>query len=207
MQELDPKDRAILETAARHFAIQGFGSARMDEIAKDAKVNKATIYYRIGDKAELYEKVYSLILDTLINKINSACDPINNPEQALRTYIQTIAQQCEDNSFMSRIVLREVASQGQHLSENTLIKMHQVRMLLSKILHKGMESGQFSPVNPFMIHMLIIGFLSFYSAGKPIREKISNFDSQSKENVILQTTQAAEEITQLILNSISTSKG
>ena len=49
--------RKILETAAQVFAAVGFEGARVDEIAKLANVNKATIYYHIGDKKVLYEKV------------------------------------------------------------------------------------------------------------------------------------------------------
>jgi AcrR family transcriptional regulator len=36
--------------AARHFADYGYEGARMDKIAKEAQVNKASIYYNIGKK-------------------------------------------------------------------------------------------------------------------------------------------------------------
>ena len=49
------KDTQILNAAAKHFAINGFGGARVDEIAAEAGVNKATLYYRIGDKAAIYD--------------------------------------------------------------------------------------------------------------------------------------------------------
>ena len=202
MNKIDSKDQAILDTAAKHFAINGFGSARMDEIAEEAKVNKATIYYRIGDKAALYERVYASILDEIIDKISIICADVNEPATALKSYIQTIASLCETNPYMSQIVLREVASQGQHISESALKKMHEIRTLLSQILNAGMNLGHFRSINPFMIHMLIIGFINFYSAGKPIRERISDFDDKSKEIAILPVAQAAEEIADLILNSI-----
>ena len=100
MTEIDQKNQHILATAARHFATQGFGSARMDEIAADANVNKATIYYRIGDKEALYEEVYGDILDKLLQKLAQNCHDLEDPILALRTFIRTIATVCVENPDM-----------------------------------------------------------------------------------------------------------
>ena len=42
--------KRILDAAANVFSEVGFAGARVDEIAKRAGINKAMIYYRIGDK-------------------------------------------------------------------------------------------------------------------------------------------------------------
>ncbi|MGK2855839.1 MAG: TetR family transcriptional regulator, partial [Thermoanaerobaculia bacterium] len=49
---------AILEAAADVFSESGFEGARVDEIARRAGVNKAMLYYRVGNKDELYEAVF-----------------------------------------------------------------------------------------------------------------------------------------------------
>jgi len=49
--------RQILEAATNEFADKGYAGARMDEIARQAKINKAMIYYHIGDKEALYATV------------------------------------------------------------------------------------------------------------------------------------------------------
>ena len=49
--------RRILDRAAEVFSQKGFDGARMDEIARRASVNKASIYYHIGDKDTLYAQV------------------------------------------------------------------------------------------------------------------------------------------------------
>ena len=74
MNKIDSKDQAILDTAAKHFAINGFGSARMDEIAEEAKVNKATIYYRIGGACDLVTNQINLVnLRDFIRAVAAAC--------------------------------------------------------------------------------------------------------------------------------------
>jgi AcrR family transcriptional regulator len=49
--------RRILEAAAEVFAREGFAGARVEHIAKAAGVNKAGLYYHVGNKARLFEEV------------------------------------------------------------------------------------------------------------------------------------------------------
>ena len=44
----------ILAAAAAEFAERGFGGARVDRIARRARVNKAMLYYHFRSKRELY---------------------------------------------------------------------------------------------------------------------------------------------------------
>src|SRR2546427_12585778 len=48
---------AILKAAVREFAQEGVAGARIDAIARSAKVNKALLYYYFEDKEALYRAV------------------------------------------------------------------------------------------------------------------------------------------------------
>src|SRR6185312_11130504 len=56
---------AILKAAIREFKERGYGGARIDAIAKNAKINKRMLYHYFGGKDELYmavlERSYSNI--------------------------------------------------------------------------------------------------------------------------------------------------
>lgn len=197
------KESAILDAAAKHFAAQGFDGARVDEIALEAGVNKATLYYRIGDKETLYDKVYTRLLDALLSELRNKCTPVQNSEEKLTAFIKSFARVGTDNVYMAPMILREVASGGKHLSGSAINKMQQIRLALVDILKQGQEQGCFLAVNPFLIHMLIIGTLNMYAAAKPIRETISQHEmSEDQEMFVLPLEQVADEISRLILNSI-----
>lgn len=71
----------ILKTAAKLFARKGFDGARVEEIAKKAKVNKALIYYYFkSKKAILDELLDNLIEDTIAEKEKSKAQYIENVE-------------------------------------------------------------------------------------------------------------------------------
>ena len=61
--------RRIVATAEEIFAEQGLAGARMDEIARAAKVNKALLYYYFRSKEELYRFVLQALLSQLRERV------------------------------------------------------------------------------------------------------------------------------------------
>src|SRR5580698_11256967 len=61
--------RRIVATAEQIFAEQGLAGARMDEIARAAKVNKALLYYYFRSKEELYRFVLETLLSQLRRRV------------------------------------------------------------------------------------------------------------------------------------------
>src|SRR5712691_7880092 len=59
--------RRIVATAEDIFAEQGLAGARMDEIARAAKVNKALLYYYFRSKEELHR----FVLETLLSQLSA----------------------------------------------------------------------------------------------------------------------------------------
>src|SRR5258708_21265189 len=58
---------AILRAAAEEFAQHGIAGARTDAIAREAKVNKALLYYYFKDK----ETLYGAVLDGAFSGLKS----------------------------------------------------------------------------------------------------------------------------------------
>lgn len=56
-RDADQTRQRILVAAEDQFALKGFYGARIDDIAKQAKINKRMIYAYFGNKEALYKKV------------------------------------------------------------------------------------------------------------------------------------------------------
>lgn len=164
---------AILRAATQEFARKGFDGARVDEIAHYAKVNKATIYYRIGDKEALYEAVLSRIHSQLSDRLVGETQQMDNPRDQLRRYIEIFAEEVDAQSFASAIMMREVASGGRHLPDSALSHMGRNFGTMCSILEQGMAEGVFRPVNPIAIHRLIIGSILLHTTDAPIRQRLA----------------------------------
>lgn len=61
-EKSDKTVERILAAARTVFSEKGYNGAHVDEIAERAGVNKATLYYQIGDKDTLYANVIHQVL-------------------------------------------------------------------------------------------------------------------------------------------------
>ncbi|MFH0934895.1 MAG: TetR/AcrR family transcriptional regulator [Pseudomonadota bacterium] len=166
-------EQIILEAATAQFAAKGYGGARVEEIAAAAKVNKATLYYQIGDKAVLYMRVMEDLLGSVADRITAAVAAQQDPEQKVRAYVREFAACARERQPLAPILMREVAGGGANLPDSALLQMGRIVNALDQAVRAGIASGVFRDVNPFIAHMLVVGSLSFFNAGAPIRARVA----------------------------------
>ena len=208
MSSLTLKDRRsrtierILEAATKEFSSAGFAGARVDEIAKIAGVNKATIYYHIGGKQALYAQVIRHLFGNAVEKFNLNITAAQSPEDKLKGFIQTIAGMVDQHPELAAIMLREQASGGKHFPAMVTQDLARILGILTEILDDGLRSGIFIKTVPLIVHMMIIGAIVFFKMSSPIRAKfaplVAPFDKMSA-NV---SGDVAAEIEMLILNAV-----
>jgi AcrR family transcriptional regulator len=195
----------ILEAATKEFSSAGFAGARVDEIAKIAGVNKATIYYHIGGKQALYAQVIRHLFGNAVEKFNRNITAAQSPEDKLKGFIQTIAGMVDQHPELAAIMLREQASGGKHFPEMVAQDLARILGILTEILDDGVRSGTFIKTFPLIVHMMIIGAIVFFKMSSPIRAKMAPFvaalDKFDKMNANV-SGDAAAEIEMLILNAL-----
>ncbi|PCI41636.1 MAG: hypothetical protein COB46_03025 [Rhodospirillaceae bacterium] len=192
----------ILDIATRAFAAKGFEGARMDEIAKDANVNKATLYYRIGDKDALYEAVLKRIFTAKVKRLEQMLATVDDVEERIRVFASILVDGDQPQQF-SAIMLREIAGGGDNLPDDVLPLMGRIVGALRQTLEQGVKEGRFRPVNPFLVHMALVGACTFYASNGPIRRRVAALapdGSALKTEMTL--PDAAQAIADVLLNGV-----
>ena len=161
----------ILEAAAGVFSEGGFSGARVDEIAERAGVNKAMIYYHIGNKDALYAEVIQNVIGNTAETIARRIKDIQDPEEKLRIYIRAFARNLDENPQVAPIMMREVASGGRHLPEVVARDIFRIVNMLREIIREGVEKGIFVETIPFLIHIMVIGSMITFKTSAPIRAR------------------------------------
>jgi AcrR family transcriptional regulator len=167
--------KRILNAAANVFSEVGFAGARVDEIAKRAGINKAMIYYRIGDKKALYDEVLHDIFADTAKRIAHNIKETQAPEEKLKTFIHNIARTVDQHHHLAPIMMRELASGTRNFPEVAGQDLARIVSILTAILKEGEKKGVFIKTNPFLIHMMIVGTIIFYKMSAPIRTKQTIF--------------------------------
>lgn len=146
MKERNPQKSqlAILNAAENEFAQKGFWGARVDEIAKQAGINKRMIYAYFGDKESLYKQVllnsYAK-MEEIENKL-----VFNNLEgiELVTNIISTYFDFLYTNPNFVCILMWENLDKGNHLKEidHACLERQSIKYFINAI-DKGKKTGIF----------------------------------------------------------------
>jgi AcrR family transcriptional regulator len=194
--------RQIVAAAAEVFARQGFAGARMDAIARRAGVNKATIYYHIGDKQALYREVLNSAIRFATERIEREIRPELPPREKLRAYIRNFLETVEKNPHMPPIMMREVASGGQNFPDEVIANLIRALTILAEILQEGAHRGDFAQTSPMLVHLMIMGSFALFKTAQPLMQRYAA-DAALREKLLKNLfEEGAAEIEALMLRAV-----
>jgi AcrR family transcriptional regulator len=205
MTETTPVVRQkILDAASSAFAEKGFAGARVDEIANRAGVNKAMLYYHVGDKEALYGEILKQNFGRIEEALDEGLPNEGSASDRLRAAIAIVESAIATNPDHPRIVLREFASGASFLPDEILKRMLGLLTVVRDILEEGTASGEFRRTDPVMTHLSLIGAILMLSVASPLRERVIDLGS----DVAFPTTDAdvGRFLGDLLLEGIATPK-
>ncbi|CAB5081986.1 Transcriptional regulator, AcrR family [Olavius algarvensis associated proteobacterium Delta 3] len=165
--------QCILDTAAQVFAETGYEGARMDNIADRAGVNKAMIYYHIGNKEALYTRVLHDVLGDTAVRMAENINRADTPTDKIHAYVQSIGRTVEIHPHLPRIMMREFASGGLHLPEVVVKDLASIIGLVRDVIQEGCSRGEFTDVDPLILHLMVMGGIGYFKTSGPFRRKYS----------------------------------
>lgn len=186
----------ILNCALELFSLKGFDACSMNDIAAEAKVNKATIYYYFKNKESVYEAVLVQILDDFYSHLENAVIKEKSPQRKLFAYIFAFGKNFQNTQKMAPLMLRELASGGSNLPIEAKKYILKNITLLHQIIEEGKEKNLFVEQEVFVLYLMIVGTMNIYTASSHFRKKIPQGNILSGFNL------NAKELADYILNIV-----
>ncbi len=178
---------AILRAAAKEFAEFGVAGARTDAIAKQARVNKALLYYYFQDKDTLYGAVLENAFAGLKEAIFRVLDgdlPVREKILAyVGTYFDFIASHQDYPKLMQREMMRAREGQSEYIDKLVKSYIQPVFRRLAEVLQQGISQGEFRPVDPAHFVPSMVAMIVFYFSSAPVMKKIVGFNPLAPERV------------------------
>src|ERR1700728_2083078 len=141
---------AIVAAALEEFAQLGLAGARIDEIARAAKVNKALLYYYFQSKEHLYEGVIEQMFVTMTGALRGALGTTDGPREKLLAFLDANFKVLAAQPAYARLLEQEIQIVRvflNNLQPDTAPKLfQQIAPLLSEfrtVLEEGVTSGVF----------------------------------------------------------------
>jgi len=173
---------AILKAAVCEFAQEGVAGARIDAIARSAKVNKALLYYYFEDKEALYRAVLDQVFGGVRAAIHNALSQELAPRERLAGYVCAHFDYIAANPLYPRIVQAEFLRAGRDPSRLERIAKQYFRPVfleISALLKQGAQSGDFRLVNPIHFIPSMISVIVFHFNTAPIMKLMTGADPMS----------------------------
>lgn len=146
----DARPSEILAAALECFAESGFAATRLDDIARRAGVTKGTLYLYFDSKEEIFKSVVrEQIIGNIAGAEQFAADPAHTSTEVLEHIFK----------FWARVILttnvgalpKLVLSEGRNFPEIGKFYLEEVIQrgfrLIGGVLRRGIDSGEFRPVN------------------------------------------------------------
>jgi TetR/AcrR family transcriptional regulator len=171
---------AILQAAMREFSREGVAGARIDAIARSARVNKALLYYYFKDKEALYSAVLDQVFGGLASAVKAAFALKVSPKEKVLAYVRAHFDYVAAHPLYPRIVQGEMMSSGRNGSSqlDRIVKQY-FRPLagqLSRVLSEGIAAGDFRPVDPMQVVPSMIAVIVFYFINAPAMHSMTGID-------------------------------
>ena len=198
----------ILAAARVEFAENGFSGARVDAIADRAGVNKALLYYHVGGKAALFERVLHNTIGNLAKTVAERIRPVTDPVEKLKIYVRSLLATVCSNPQIPSIIIQELSSGAKHLPEQTARDFAGLFNIITDIIEDGVHAGVFRETVPVLIHFMVLGPAIFHPRVSELSTRFDNLAAPQRLEKNFSISLEAE-IEQLVLQAvcISPSRG
>ena len=160
----------LLDAAERRFARQGFAATTIKDIASEAQLNSALLYYYFANKEDLYHAVLRRRITGLAADLGPAILAPVLPAEAIRRFVQAYVGFLLLHPDLPALMQREVLD---HAAAHALpeIQANAGALLrhFAEIIRKGQKSGDFRPdIDPVHAVVSIIGQVIYAFMAQPL---------------------------------------
>jgi AcrR family transcriptional regulator len=157
------EDRAgqLIEIACRLFATRGYEGTSLRDIAEEAQITKAALYYHFPNKEALYQLIVIERLQTLVDRVTAAVAKAGNATDKVRTFMLASADiyaesphawMAGSNAFWSGM--------GPESRAATVSRRDQYEKLLRRCIAEGVASREFRDIDPAIAGRLLLSSLN-----------------------------------------------
>ncbi|MEQ9592802.1 MAG: TetR/AcrR family transcriptional regulator [Cyclobacteriaceae bacterium] len=202
-QDTKPSDQLILNSALKVFTRRGFAGARMEEIAKEAGINRALLHYYFRDK----ETMFNLIFEKQFKEFFSGIGTILNTQKPLFEKIKEIVSHEIDvltkHPDLPRFIIVEVATQPDRLiqyGQKMGINPRQILEIFNQQVKDEAQRGTIVPIEGRQLLMNIMSLCVYPFAARPIIKTLMQLDENKFGDMM---EQRKSEVYQFIIKGIT----
>jgi len=193
-------EKIILEAARLVFIRKGFDGARMQEIADEARINKALLHYYFRSKDKLFMAIFVDVIQAFISSsVKFIQDPGHSVFDKIRLFVEKYISLIQENQYLPGFILNELNQRPDRLVGIFKSSGLELDYFYSQI-EKEVKEGKIEPVEPEHLLVNMISMCIFPFVGKPLINTIILSGSEKDFNLFIE--ERIKTIPEFIINSI-----
>lgn len=174
----------LIQAARQVFMRYGYKKTVLDDIAKEARKGKSTIYYYFKSKDDIFKAVIDAEAEIRTKSIDDQISGIKDPRQKLKTYI-----------YVRMLSLKNVGNYYEAIKNDLLDNLYFVNNLrtshfdaeitvVKNLLLEGIDKGEFTIENPELTAKTIVTLLQGFEVPL-IQKNLSDEELQKSVDEML----------------------
>jgi AcrR family transcriptional regulator len=192
-------EQNILNAAITVFQQKGMAGARMQEIADEAKINKAMLHYYFKSKHKLFEAVFQQSFNQFAPHINGIFNSDAPVIVKIESFVDRYITFVQDNPYLPSFLIQEINNDPEFA--NSFFKTHGAPNpeRFEKQIAKEVEQGILKPIDPKQLLLNLFSLTAFSFAATGLVKGILNVDDTTFK---LMMEERKRLIPKLIIDSI-----
>lgn len=147
----------IVKAAAKLFSEKGYHDATIEEIARELKYTKGSIYYYINSKQDLLFQCHDLAMNLLLENLQKIKDSGLPPDLMLKEVIKGHIETLMSEFNLITVTLGSDYELEEKYSEIIIGKRDRYENIIAGIIRDGIKRGVFREVPVKVVINLIMG--------------------------------------------------
>ncbi len=151
LRRSDARPAELTAAALRQFSEKGFAATRLEDVAAAAGVSKATVYLYFENKERLFEAVIREAINSRFERADAFFQAFDGPTPNLvRTLMRFLETSLLDGPFppMIKLLISESANFPELARVWGEVGPKRALALIQRVIQRGIDRGEFRPVNP-----------------------------------------------------------
>lgn len=170
----------IIRVAAKLFSEKGYHDATLEDIAKNLKYTKGSIYYYINSKQELLFQCHELAMDMLISRLEEILATDWPVEVKLKEGIKAHIEMVVGEMSLVTVALGQEFELQEDYRQVIVKKRDRYERYFRQLVDEGIAKGTFRPLASKMAVFIIMGAVNwiprwYREKGSMSKEEIAEF--------------------------------
>lgn len=195
-------EKLVLEAAMKVFTQKGYAAARMDDIAKEANINRALLHYYFRSKDKMFDLIFEQKVKEFFSGLGQILFSDRKLEDVIREMVKHEITLIVANPYLPLFVLQELQQSPERLLTHAKASGMSPNLILKRfsvLVNDAIRSKTINKIEPGQLLINIMSLCIYPMIAKPVLKSVLELDDKKFEKMM---THRIGQVSEFILLSI-----